>query len=359
MSSTSCPTVSAETVATSALIAALAAALSVGAVLESVPHAATAAHVQLSLAASITNHQERERTDLCRSDRDGVCVVEGTSPRGPACFEPTAACLVHLTHPDRWPIGDHDASRPARLRDVTVLVPTRTSLPYLRQALDEAGLAQLMQRSAAITTEFENVPAAALVTLGAHRPVAPGADAVAICQDRALEKAHFRRCGVPCAAHALIESEAQLAAVDAALLPGMTIVVSPLLALVRDQLGHLNNRFDLPAASINSRDHGLTLHPKARVTVDPRGNVNRWETDRPQFPVPAVDAPCFAQMRPGQYLPADTAIARRDAAMLCAMAGKRLPTSPPYKALSLRMAQTHSKKPHISLIAQSIPSSRL
>ena len=67
------------------------------------PHAATAAHVQLSLAASITNHQERERTDLCRSDRDGVCVVEGTSPRGPACFEPTAACLVHLTHPDRWP----------------------------------------------------------------------------------------------------------------------------------------------------------------------------------------------------------------------------------------------------------------
>lgn len=66
-----------------------------------------------------------------------------------------------------------------------------------------------------------------------------------------------------------------------------------------------------PAASINSRDHGLTLHPKARVTVDPRGNVNRWETDRPQFPVPAVDAPCFAQMRHGQYLPADTAIARR------------------------------------------------
>lgn len=67
------------------------------------PHAATAAYVQLSLAASITNHQERERTDLCRSNRDGVCVVEGTSPRGPACFEPTAACLVHLTHPDRWP----------------------------------------------------------------------------------------------------------------------------------------------------------------------------------------------------------------------------------------------------------------
>ena len=39
--------------------------------------------------------------------------------------------------------------------------------------LGEPGLAQLMQRSSAITTEFENVPAAAPYTMGAHRPVAP------------------------------------------------------------------------------------------------------------------------------------------------------------------------------------------
>jgi 5-(carboxyamino)imidazole ribonucleotide synthase len=87
--------------------------------------------------------------------------------------------------------------------------------------LDEQGLAQLMQRSAAITTEFENVPAPALVTLGAHRPVAPGAQAVAIAQDRVQEKAHFVRCGLPCAPHAVIESAAQLAAVEADLLPGI------------------------------------------------------------------------------------------------------------------------------------------
>lgn len=87
--------------------------------------------------------------------------------------------------------------------------------------LDEQGLAQLMQRSAAITTEFENVPAAALVTLGAHRPVAPGAEAVATCQDRAAEKSHFRRCGVPCAPYAVIETAEQLDTVDAALLPGI------------------------------------------------------------------------------------------------------------------------------------------
>lgn len=86
---------------------------------------------------------------------------------------------------------------------------------------DEQGLAQLMQRSAAITTEFENVPAPALVTLGAHRPVSPGADAVAVCQHRAAEKAQLRRAGIDCAPYAVIETDAELAAVDTALLPGI------------------------------------------------------------------------------------------------------------------------------------------
>jgi 5-(carboxyamino)imidazole ribonucleotide synthase len=87
--------------------------------------------------------------------------------------------------------------------------------------LDEQGLAQLMQHCAAITTEFENVPAPALLTLGANRPVAPSAEAVGIAQDRAREKAHFVRCGVPCAPYAVIETAAQLAAVADDLLPGI------------------------------------------------------------------------------------------------------------------------------------------
>jgi 5-(carboxyamino)imidazole ribonucleotide synthase len=86
---------------------------------------------------------------------------------------------------------------------------------------DEQGLAQLMQRCAAITTEFENVPAPALVTLGAHRPVSPSAECVAVCQDRAAEKRHFVRSGVPCAPFAVIESDADLARVGDALLPGI------------------------------------------------------------------------------------------------------------------------------------------
>jgi 5-(carboxyamino)imidazole ribonucleotide synthase len=87
--------------------------------------------------------------------------------------------------------------------------------------LDQQGLTQLLQRCAAVTTEFENVPAPALVTLGAARPTAPSADAVAIAQDRIKEKAHLARSGVPVAPYAVIETAAQLTAVEDALLPGI------------------------------------------------------------------------------------------------------------------------------------------
>jgi 5-(carboxyamino)imidazole ribonucleotide synthase len=87
--------------------------------------------------------------------------------------------------------------------------------------LDADGLAELVRLSAAITTEFENVPAASLATLAATRPVAPGAAAVAVCQDRAAEKAHFERSGVACAPYAAVDNAAQLAAVPEHLLPGI------------------------------------------------------------------------------------------------------------------------------------------
>ena len=87
--------------------------------------------------------------------------------------------------------------------------------------LDAAGLDALSAVSAAVTTEFENVPADALRRLAAARPVAPSGDAVAVCQDRALEKEHIAGCGVPCAPHARLETAEQLAAIDDALLPGI------------------------------------------------------------------------------------------------------------------------------------------
>jgi 5-(carboxyamino)imidazole ribonucleotide synthase len=53
--------------------------------------------------------------------------------------------------------------------------------------IDGAGIKQLADLSAAITTEFENVPAQALAKLAQSRPVAPAADAVSIAQDSAKE----------------------------------------------------------------------------------------------------------------------------------------------------------------------------
>ncbi|MDB5731214.1 MAG: purK [Variovorax sp.] len=87
--------------------------------------------------------------------------------------------------------------------------------------LDIDGLARLAGLSGAITTEFENVPAQALDNLAVARRVAPAAQAVAIAQDRIAEKAHFKRCGVVCAPYAVIGTETDLAAVSAALLPGI------------------------------------------------------------------------------------------------------------------------------------------
>lgn len=86
---------------------------------------------------------------------------------------------------------------------------------------DAAALAELARRCDAVTTEFENVPASALAELARHLPVAPRAEAVAVAQDRVAEKAHFVRCGVAVAPYAVIDSEAALAQVDDALLPGI------------------------------------------------------------------------------------------------------------------------------------------
>jgi len=91
--------------------------------------------------------------------------------------------------------------------------------------LDSLGLAQLARDCDAITTEFENVPAVALESLAGMRVVAPAAAAVAVCQDRAVEKAHFLAAGVLSgvnpAPHAVITNKIELAAVDPTLLPGI------------------------------------------------------------------------------------------------------------------------------------------
>jgi 5-(carboxyamino)imidazole ribonucleotide synthase len=79
---------------------------------------------------------------------------------------------------------------------------------------DHGALKQLGAACAAVTTEFENVPAASLIELANHCRVSPGAAAVAIAQDRSHEKSWLREQGFATAPFALIDSEADL---DAAL----------------------------------------------------------------------------------------------------------------------------------------------
>ena len=90
---------------------------------------------------------------------------------------------------------------------------------------DEAGLKQLASLCDAVTTEFENVPAAALRTLAITLPVAPSAACVATAQNRIEEKAQLTACaglsGVTVAPYAVIQTLAQLQAVPANLLPGI------------------------------------------------------------------------------------------------------------------------------------------
>ncbi len=58
-------------------------------------------------------------------------------------------------------------------------------------------LKQLAAQCAAITTEFENAPAAAMAQLATQCPVRPNAQVVAIAQNRILEKAFFKDNGFP------------------------------------------------------------------------------------------------------------------------------------------------------------------
>jgi 5-(carboxyamino)imidazole ribonucleotide synthase len=89
-------------------------------------------------------------------------------------------------------------------------------------AYDDAGaLAGLAQRCAAVTTEFENVPAASLEALARSCPVRPGAAAVSIAQDRLREKAFIRSCGIEVAPHAPIAAAADLEGLDARLFPAL------------------------------------------------------------------------------------------------------------------------------------------
>ncbi len=90
---------------------------------------------------------------------------------------------------------------------------------------DANALSELGAQCAAVTTEFENVPAESLSTLAAHTFVAPTAACVSIAQDRLAEKKFFTECaqasGVLPAPHQRIAVAADIDALPDSLFPGI------------------------------------------------------------------------------------------------------------------------------------------
>lgn len=107
---------------------------------------------------------------------------------------------------------DPDAQSPAgQIADV-----------HLKAAYDDPeALKRLATECAAVTTEFENVPASSLRWLAQAVPVCPSAEAVAICQSRIEEKRFLRSSGLPVAPFAEIHNETDIAALDGNLFPGI------------------------------------------------------------------------------------------------------------------------------------------
>ncbi|HDX8591619.1 TPA: 5-(carboxyamino)imidazole ribonucleotide synthase [Aeromonas dhakensis] len=75
---------------------------------------------------------------------------------------------------------------------------------------DPTALHDLASRCAAVTCEFENVPATALALLEQYKPVRPAAGAVRICQDRREEKAFLSRAGIPVAPNQTLQPDEPL-----------------------------------------------------------------------------------------------------------------------------------------------------
>ena len=86
---------------------------------------------------------------------------------------------------------------------------------------DRAALKKMAGACAAVTTEFENVPADTLAYLAGRLPVSPAAECVAIAQHRIREKTFLRDHGAPVGPFAVIESAADLDALGEAFFPAV------------------------------------------------------------------------------------------------------------------------------------------
>jgi len=147
--------------------------------------------------------------------------------------------------------------------------------------LDPPALAALRTLCVAATTEFENVPAAALEFLARELRVAPGAASVAIAQDRIREKSFLADHGFAVAPFAVLRDAADIDSVDEALLPG--IVKSARFGYdgkgqVRVKMRHeVGAAFDaMQGAAVLERMIDLATELSVIVARDDAGHVVSW-----------------------------------------------------------------------------------
>jgi len=86
---------------------------------------------------------------------------------------------------------------------------------------DLSALERMADTCDAVTTEFENAPADSLAFLAKFVPVRPGAEAVAICQNRSAEKDFLNKHGFPHAPYANVCAEDDVRHAAAGLFPGI------------------------------------------------------------------------------------------------------------------------------------------
>jgi len=111
---------------------------------------------------------------------------------------------------------------------VTVLDPDKNSPAgkiadvHLCAKYDDAeALKQMAATCQAVTTEFENVPAATLEILATSMAVRPSAHSVSIAQHRVSEKNFLKNAGLPVAPFAVIDSEADIPADNSEIYPAI------------------------------------------------------------------------------------------------------------------------------------------
>ena len=90
--------------------------------------------------------------------------------------------------------------------DATAPAMQVASVPLVAAYDDEQALRKLGEACAAVTIEFENVPASSLELLQELTQLAPAANSVKLAQDRLLEKQQAQQCGLQPVPYAVISS---------------------------------------------------------------------------------------------------------------------------------------------------------